>query len=124
MNQVIFHTAMGGAGSVEHWAALQPPLAQRDLTHFTNEGYNLLGRYIAGGIMKPYDSGPESMRSASLERDAHEGDLLPPLFSEIKGSGALSAGATHFWITSQIPSNPWQCPRRFTISFEMKANLL
>jgi lysophospholipase L1-like esterase len=38
------HTAMGGAGSAEHWAAAQPPLAQPDMTHFTNEGYNLLGR--------------------------------------------------------------------------------
>ena len=58
------YTAMGGAGSAEHWAAVQPPLARPDMTHFTNEGYNLLGRYIAGGIMKLYESGPEAAESA------------------------------------------------------------
>jgi lysophospholipase L1-like esterase len=58
------HTAMGGAGSAEHWASVQPPLARPDLTHFTNEGYDLLGRYIAGGIMELYDSGPGAVQSA------------------------------------------------------------
>ncbi len=85
------HTAMGGAGSAEHWAAIQPPLARPDMTHFTNEGYNLLGRYIAGGIMKLYDSGPESVESASLEGTTRPGELLPPLYSGMKGAGALSA---------------------------------
>jgi lysophospholipase L1-like esterase len=57
--------AMGGAGTAERWAALQPPLAQADMTHFTNEGYNLLGRYIVGGIMKLYDGGAGSVSSSS-----------------------------------------------------------
>ena len=54
------HSAMGGAGTAERWATLQPPLARPDMTHFTNEGYNLLGRYIVGGIMKLYDSGADA----------------------------------------------------------------
>jgi lysophospholipase L1-like esterase len=99
------HTAMGGAGSAEHWAAVQPPLARPDMTHFTNEGYNLLGRYIAGGIMKLYDSGPEAVQSASLEGNHHPGELLPPLFSGIKGAGALFAGTHYGYLT-----NPQQAP--------------
>jgi lysophospholipase L1-like esterase len=99
------HTAMGGAGSAERWAAVQPPLARPDLTHFTNEGYNLLGRYIAGGIMKLYDSGPEAVQSAALEGNPHPGEILPPLFSEINGAGALSAGTYYGYL-----ANPQQSP--------------
>lgn len=99
------HTAMGGAGSAEHWAAVQPPLARPDMTHFTSEGYNLLGRYIAGGIMKLYDSGPEAVQSASREGTHHPGELLPPLFSGINGAGALSAG-THYG----YPAGPQTSP--------------
>jgi lysophospholipase L1-like esterase len=99
------HTAMGGAGSAEHWANLQPPLGRPDMTHFTNEGYNLLGRYIAGGIMKLYDSGPEAVESSWLEGSAHPGELLPPLYSGMKGAGALSARAQ-----GGYPENPQQSP--------------
>jgi hypothetical protein len=84
---------------------VQPPLAQPDMTHFTNEGYNLLGRYIAGGIMKLYDSGPEAVQSASLEGNRHPGELLPPLFSGIKGAGALSAG-THYGYAANPQTSP------------------
>jgi len=89
----------------ERWAAVQPPLARPDLTHFTNEGYNLLGRYIAGGIMKLYDSGPEAVQSAALEGNPHPGEILPPLFSEINGAGALSAGTYYGYL-----ANPQQSP--------------
>jgi hypothetical protein len=83
------HTAMGGSGSAERWATLQPPLARPDMTHFTNEGYNLLGRYIAGGIMKLYESGPDAVNSSTLQRKARPGELLPPLYS-----GPMTANAT------------------------------
>ncbi len=83
------HTAMGGAGSAEQWAAQQPPLARPDLTHFTNEGYNLLGRYIAGGIMKLYDSGADALQSD--EGNARTAELLPPLYSGMTGSASLAA---------------------------------
>jgi hypothetical protein len=75
------------------------------MTHFTNEGYNLLGRYIAGGIMKLYDSGPEAVESSWLEGSAHPGELLPPLYSGMKGAGALSARAQ-----GGYPENPQQSP--------------
>jgi hypothetical protein len=75
------HAAMGGTGSAEHWATVNPPLARPDMTHFTNQGYNLLGRYIAGGIMKLYDSGPDAGDSSSLETKGRPGELLPPLYS-------------------------------------------
>jgi lysophospholipase L1-like esterase len=87
------HTAMGGPGSAEHWASVQPPLARPDMTHFTNEGYNLLGRYIAGGIMKLYDSGPDAVGSSSLEGKKHPGELLPPLYSGMTGNATLSAAS-------------------------------
>jgi lysophospholipase L1-like esterase len=87
------HTAMGGAGSAERWASMQPPLARSDMTHFTNEGYNLLGRYIAGGIMKMYEAGPEAFESSSAEGKQYPGELLPPLYSGTTVNAALSAGS-------------------------------
>ncbi len=77
------HTAMGGAGSAERWAYSLPALARPDMTHFTNEGYNLLGRYIVGGIMKLYDAGTEasdSYSNASWESKSRLSSLLPPLY--------------------------------------------
>ena len=90
------HKAMGGAGSAERWATMQPPLARPDMTHFTNEGYNLLGRYIVGGIMKLYDSGAvvaDSSLSGSLNAKEHPGGILPPLYPELTKSAILSAGS-------------------------------
>jgi lysophospholipase L1-like esterase len=87
------HTAMGGVGSAEHWAAVQPALARPDMTHFTNQGYDLLGRYIAGGIMKLYDSGPDAVDSSSLETKGHPEVLLPPLYPALTASAHPSPGA-------------------------------
>jgi len=86
------HAAMGGAGSAAHWAALQPPLARPDMTHFTNQGYSLLGRFIAGGIMKLYDSGPDAVDSSSPEASGHPGVILPPLYPELTSSTNLPPG--------------------------------
>jgi lysophospholipase L1-like esterase len=85
------HAAMGGAGSAERWASVQPPLARPDLTHFTNEGYNLLGRYIMGGIMKLYDFGPEALQAAREGSSAHTAVLMPPLYSATGSASVLSA---------------------------------
>jgi len=90
------HAAMGGAGSAERWATKQPPLARPDMTHFTNEGYNLLGRYIVGGIMKLYDSGANATDSSppgSLEAKERLGELLPPLYPGMTRGAILSAGS-------------------------------
>ena len=95
---------MGGAGSAEHWAAAQPPLARPDLTHFTNEGYNLLGRYIAGGIMKLYDVGPEALESSTLAGSTHTAELLPPLYSGMNGAASLAAGARSGFAENTVPS--------------------
>jgi lysophospholipase L1-like esterase len=97
------HTAMGGAGSAEHWAEAQPPLARPDLTHFTNEGYNLLGRYIAGGIMKLYDSGPEALATSSFAGSVRTAELLPPLYSGANGSASF-AGARGGFASTPAPS--------------------
>jgi lysophospholipase L1-like esterase len=90
------HAAMGGAGTAERWAALQPPLAQADMTHFTNEGYNLLGRYIVGGIMKVYDGGAAAAGSSSPSAWAggtRRSELLPPLYPVLNRSTTLTASA-------------------------------
>lgn len=90
------HTAMGGPGSAERWAAMRPPLARADMIHFTNEGYNLLGRYIAGGIMQIYDAGADALatyRPAAYDSRPHPGEVLPPLYSGLGGDGALSASS-------------------------------
>ena len=90
------HAAMGGAGSAERWATMQPPLARPDMTHFTNEGYNLLGRYIVGGIMKLYGSGADAADSSppgSLEGKEHLGEVMPPLYPGMTRGAILSAGS-------------------------------
>jgi len=90
------HTAMGGAGSAERWAAMQPPLARPDMTHFTNEGYNLLGRFIVGGIMKLYDAGADtagSSPSSPWEGKEHFGEVLPPLYPGLNGAAMLTASS-------------------------------
>jgi lysophospholipase L1-like esterase len=90
------HAAMGGAGSAARWATMQPPLARPDMTHFTNEGYNLLGRYIVGGIMKLYDAGAVAAGSSppgSGEGREHFGELLPPLYPGLNGAAILSASS-------------------------------
>jgi hypothetical protein len=103
------HAAMGGAGSAERWAAMQPPLARPDMTHFTNEGYNLLGRYIVGGIMKLYDSGADV--AGSFSNDSLEGkrlgELLPPLYPGLT-KGAILAAAYRNSYTPEASSSPPQ----------------
>jgi lysophospholipase L1-like esterase len=101
------HTAMGGAGSAEHWAAMRPPLARPDMIHFTNEGYNLLGRYIAGGIMKLYDSGPDTQSPTSISAFAGQerpGEVLPPLYSSGLTGGAILASRSHPGFASEPAS--------------------
>ena len=82
------YSAMGGAGSAEHWATVEPPLARPDMTHFTNEGYDLLGRYIAGGIMKLYEGGPEAAESSMADGTPHPGEILPTLFANVKNGAS------------------------------------
>ncbi len=90
------HTAMGGAGSAERWASQLPPLARTDMTHFTNEGYALLGRYIVGGIMRLYDAGAEpdgSITPASWGSKDRLGELLPPLYPALSLNASHSSGS-------------------------------
>ena len=90
------HAAMGGAGSAERWAAMQPALARPDMTHFTNEGYDLLGRYIVGGIMKLYDTEADAADSSSagtLVANGRLGEILPPLYQGAKKMAGQWASA-------------------------------
>ena len=87
------NAAMGGAGSAQRWAAMQPPLARPDMTHFTTEGYDLLGRYIVGGIMRLYGSdSADAALSVSMESRARLADLLPPLYPAANGAATPPPG--------------------------------
>ena len=116
------YAAMGGAGAAERWAAMQPPLARPDMTHFTSEGYNRLGRYIVGGIMKLYDSGamaggPSS--PGSIGGKGHLGEVLPPLYPALAGGAILSASSRGGFSRSHLLPR-----RRFFISSSTMAKLL
>jgi len=102
------HAAMGGAGAAERWASMQPPLARADMTHFTSEGYNLLGRYIVGGIMKLYDSGPGPGNSApagSLETKDRASELLPPLYPQIAPRAMIATRSHSGFSAEPTPSS-------------------
>lgn len=85
------NSAMGGAGSAERWASMRPALARPDMIHFTNDGYNLLGRYIAGGIINLYNSGGNA-DSASLAAPLDgQGAGDSPVYSGFSGAARVSA---------------------------------
>ena len=46
--------AMGGAGSIRHWAAANPQLARDDGIHLTMDGYHLLGEAFFSDVMHTY----------------------------------------------------------------------
>lgn len=64
--------AMGGAGSIQHWAALDPPLAQTDGIHLTMDGYHLLARAFFGDLMRAYsewsEGGHAPLETRRIER--------------------------------------------------------
>lgn len=101
------HTAMGGAGSAERWAAMQPPLARPDMIHFTTEGYNLLGSYIAGGITKLFDSGIDTAAyspAGAAEQRLPAGEILPSLYSAVSAGAVLPASSTRGYSSDPAPS--------------------
>lgn len=50
------HRAMGGAGSMAKWAALSPPLAQRDRVHLTRAGYLLVADALYAELRRGWQS--------------------------------------------------------------------
>jgi lysophospholipase L1-like esterase len=46
--------AMGGAGSINHWAARATPLAQSDHVHLTRAGYKLVGEALYNELLRSY----------------------------------------------------------------------
>jgi len=46
--------AMGGAGSIERWATLGQPLAQKDRVHLTRSGYRLIAAWLYEEFMRGY----------------------------------------------------------------------
>lgn len=47
--------AMGGAGSIERWATLREPLAQRDRVHLTAAGYRLVASWLYTELMRGWE---------------------------------------------------------------------
>jgi len=48
--------AMGGSGSMAKWAALSPPLAQRDRVHLTRAGYLLVADALYAELMRGWQA--------------------------------------------------------------------
>lgn len=46
--------AMGGAGSINHWATRATPLAQPDRVHLTRAGYRLVGEALYNELLRSY----------------------------------------------------------------------
>jgi lysophospholipase L1-like esterase len=49
-------TAMGGENAIINWSNRQPPLAQKDYTHFTRRGAKLVGEMLYNELMKEYNN--------------------------------------------------------------------
>jgi len=47
--------AMGGPGSMDVWASIDPPLARKDHVHLTKSGYERLGSGFASELLRTYD---------------------------------------------------------------------
>ena len=47
--------AMGGAGSINHWAQFSQPLAQKDRTHLTRVGYSLVADAFYAELLCGYE---------------------------------------------------------------------
>ena len=47
--------AMGGAGSINHWAQFSQPLAQKDRTHLTRAGYSLVADAFYAELLCGYE---------------------------------------------------------------------
>jgi lysophospholipase L1-like esterase len=49
------YLAMGGSGSMELWTRQAPPLAQRDHTHLSKEGYEANADALFDALMRSYE---------------------------------------------------------------------
>lgn len=56
----------GGPLSMVHWAAHDPPFAQRDLVHYTVRGYHRLGQVLGDAIMADFDAAPDVIPPSAL----------------------------------------------------------
>jgi hypothetical protein len=48
--------AMGGEGTIAHWAEEDPPRAQKDRVHYTRESYETLGQLQVTELLAAYDA--------------------------------------------------------------------
>lgn len=76
--------AMGGAGSIQYWAALDPPLAQTDGVHLTMKGYHELAERFFADLTRSYSRWKEGRR-APLETTPLEKSPTP---DDPRASGA------------------------------------
>jgi hypothetical protein len=47
---------MGGEGSMKNWVNAEPPLGEKDYTHFNRRGANLVGEKLFNALMSDYNS--------------------------------------------------------------------
>jgi len=61
-------TAMGGRGSMEKWAAEEPPMATSDRVHLKVPGYNRLGALLARDLLRAFDEGQAASNASAAGR--------------------------------------------------------
>lgn len=65
--------AMGGENSISSWVNREPPLAQKDYTHFTRRGAKLVGEMLYNELMRHYIP----YLDARIEREGLSYDINP-----------------------------------------------
>ncbi len=74
--------AMGGAGSIRSWIRSTPPLAQPDHVHFTSTGYERLARFVAGELVRTFETQRRRVAAASPGPKQAELALRPIVLPE------------------------------------------
>jgi lysophospholipase L1-like esterase len=74
--------AMGGEGSIQRWAHLDPQLARTDGVHMTMDGYHLLAEAFFSDLMRSYAlwkaGGHEPLKTRPIERSTPLNAARPP----------------------------------------------
>ena len=60
--------AMGGSGSIEHWATQPQPFAQTDRVHLTSPGYRLVADWLYSELMSGYLKTISDVRSPTSQQ--------------------------------------------------------
>ncbi len=71
------YDAMGGAGSMREWAEAEPPLANKDYTHFNSKGAEKAATFLYDWLIEEYEE-YKQQRIADEEAKAAEANTVSP----------------------------------------------